>query len=128
MSKRIFISFNYAERNYQNNLLGLFQANGGPVEATPVYVEKDVTAKGDEAVKAEIERCMEGCRGLLVAVGNIAHNSRWIDHELGKANQLRIPKAAVRHPDASGGIPNNHKGMMVLKWDTEAIARLVESW
>ena len=128
MSKRIFISFNYSERNYRDNLLGLFQANDGPVQATPVYVKQDVAAQGDDAVKAEIRRCMDGCRGLLVVVGDVAHNSPWIDHELGKANELKIPKAAVLHPDASGGLPTNHKGMAVAPWNRDAIAKLVEGW
>lgn len=126
MAKRIFISFNYTERGWRNDLLALFQAYGGPVQATPVYVSDDVAAQGDAAVKAEIKRCMDGCKGLLVVVGNDAHNSPWIDYELNLANGWKIPKAAIRHPAASGGLPNHHKTMTVAPWNPMAIARLVE--
>ena len=134
MAKRIFISFNFHERNFRDNLTRFFQEFGGPVQATPVFVERDVTVPGrskeenDKAIEAEIRRLMQGCRGLIAVVGRDAHNSPWIDHELREADRLKIPKIAVKHPTFGGGVPNAHKYIKVVEWDPAAIARIVQGW
>jgi len=43
MSKRVFISFNYNQRNYKDNLVGFFQGYGGRIPATPVLLNEDVS-------------------------------------------------------------------------------------
>lgn len=128
MSKRIFVSFNYAERAFANDVRVFFQKLGGPVQATPVFVEKDVSAGGEPAIKEEIRRHVTGCRGLLVVVGDDAHNSPWMNYEVGLATSQKIPVAYVRHPRATGGPPNAQRGMPELTWDPKTIATAIASW
>ncbi|NOK32025.1 hypothetical protein HMI49_02250 [Corallococcus exercitus] len=128
MAKRVFISFNFKEKGYQNDMQNLFAAHGGRVEATPTIVEKDVSAGGPAAIQAEIQRIMGPCKGLIVVVGDIAHNSPWVDYELGCANSQMIPKIAVRHPNATGGVPNNHRGMRVVEWNSQELIDAVRGW
>ena len=128
MAKKVFISFNFKELGYRNNMLGLFASGGGVLEATPVFVENDVSANGESAIKAEIKRIMDPCCGLIVLVGEGSHNSPWIDYELGYANSLQIPKVAVWHPRSVGGAPNNHRGMPVAKWNSQELADRVRGW
>ncbi|WP_434300349.1 TIR domain-containing protein [Corallococcus exiguus] len=128
MAKRVFISFNFQEKGYQNDMRNLFAGLGGRVEATPTVVENDASAGGPSAIKAEIQRIMGPCRGLIVVVGDVAHNSPWIDYELGYANSQGIPKIGVRHPNATGGVPNNHRGMKVVEWNSQELIDTVRGW
>jgi hypothetical protein len=128
MAKRVFISFNFKEKGYLNDLRNQFASLGGRVEATPTFVERDVSAEGVAAIREEIQRVMGPCKGLIVVVGDVAHNSPWIDYELGYANSHQIPKIAVQHPNATGGLPNNHRGMKVVGWNSQELIDTVRGW
>ena len=128
MTKKVFISFNFKELGYKNDMLRLFAANGGRIEATPIQVEKDVSAGGPSAIEAEIRRVMDPCSGLIALVGSDAHNSPWIDEELRHADRLGIPKVAVRHPQGRGGVPNSHRYLRVVEWNSQELADMVRSW
>ena len=128
MSKRIFVSFNFKNIDFRNDLAAFFQPLGGPVQATPNWVRNDVSRQGSEEIQREIRRAMEGCRGLVVVVGDDVHNSPWIRYELGLANGLHLPKVAIRHPRASGGLPPQHGGMTLLPWDPHRLAEEVRDW
>lgn len=128
MAKRVFISFNFKEQNYRNDVRNLFAGFGGRIEATPTFVERDVSSGGLSAIRAEIQQVMGPCKGLIVVVGDVAHNSPWIDYELGFANSQMIPKIAVKHPNATGGVPNNHHGMRVVGWNSQELIDTVRGW
>jgi hypothetical protein len=125
MKKRVFISFRFKEKGLRNDLLQFFQANGGPVQATPTYMTQDLSSLGEDHIKDVIRQQMEGCAGLLVLVGDDVHNSSWIQWEGGVANELGVPKFGIRHPAAHGGFPNAHRGMREIDWDGEELARAV---
>jgi hypothetical protein len=61
-------------------------------------------------------------------ISDDAHNSPWIDYELGYAHSQRIPTVVVRHPQSRGGIPNSHKGMRVMDWNSQELVDLVRGW
>jgi len=128
MAKKVFLSFNFKEKNYLNDARNLFAPYLGTLEATPIFVERDVSENGPKAIEQEIQRVMGPCVGLIVVVGDVAHNSPWIDYELGYANSAKIPKIAVRHPNATGGVPNNHRGMTVLEWNSSELAAAIRGW
>jgi hypothetical protein len=126
MAKRVFLSFSFsAERGLLNDLLQFFHSNGGPVEATPTFMKQDLSAFGEERIKAAVREQMTGCAALLILIGDEAHNSRWIQYEAGVANELRIPKFGIRHPSHHGGFPNAHRGMTEIEWNREELARVV---
>jgi hypothetical protein len=130
MAKRVFISFRFHEIGRRNDLLQFFQANGGPIEATPAYMKQAVPGEGeerDQRVKDLIREQMEGCAGCLFLAGD-ARDSFWMNYEGGVANQLGIPKAGVRHPDNPGALPKAHSGMQEVEWDPAKLAALVASW
>lgn len=125
MAKRIFLSFSFVDRGLLNDLLQFFQANGGPVLATPTYMKTDLGDAGAERIKQAIREQMVGCAGVLLNVGNEAHNSGWIQYEMGVANELRIPKFRIQHPTRSGGAPNAHSGMQALPWNPKEVAAVL---
>ena len=128
MAKRVFISFSFAERGLRNDLLQFFQEHGGLVQASPAFMTQDRSAEGEARIKEGIREIMEGCSGLIVLAGEQAHNSRWIEYEIGVAAGLRIPHVGVRHPDRQGGFPNTYRGMKEVQWDRKELAQVVGEW
>lgn len=128
MSKQVFISFSHKNLDLRNDLRVMFAEWGGPIQATPVYLTEDVREEGTPAVEREIQKKMQPCCGLLLAVGEDVHNSEWIDYELNLAAGWQKPWAPVRHPRSKGGLPNNFRNRPVLPWDAAAIARVVAGW
>ena len=83
MAKRIFPSFSFVDRGLLNDLRRFFQAYGGPVEATPTLMETDFADAGPERIEQAIREQMRGCAGVLLLVGDEAHNSKWVGYEMG---------------------------------------------
>jgi hypothetical protein len=127
MAKRIFLSFSFVDKGLLNDLLQFFQPQGGPVMATPTYMRSDLGDAGAERITQAIREQMQGCSGELLLVGDEVHNSRWIQYELGVANELKIPKFRVRHPTRSGGAPNAHAGMQEIPWSPKEVATILNS-
>lgn len=125
MAKRIFLSFSFVDKGLLNDLLQFFQPSGGPVMATPTYMKTDLSQAGQDRVKQAIREQMQGCAGVLLLVGDEAHNSRWIQYELGVANELQIPKFRLQHPTRSGGAPNAHSGMAEIPWSPRTVAAVL---
>lgn len=124
MSKRVFVSFRYSDIAFRNDLESLFQNSG----AQPVHVVEDVAVQGEAAIRSEIQRHLQGCHGLVVVVGNDAHNSRWIDYEVQAARSARLPCVAIRHPRSSGGLPNGHKDLPLIDWSPASLKQEIARW
>lgn len=125
MAKRIFLSFSFVDRGLLNDLLRFFQPHGGPVMATPTYMVSDISEGGPERISQAIREQMQGCVGVLLLVGDEAHNSRWIQYEMGVANELRIRKFRVQHPTRTGGAPVAHAGMHEIPWSPQEVAAVL---
>lgn len=128
MPKNIFLSFSYKDKNYRDNLRDQFQAHGGPIQATPLFVTEDVSSQGEQAIKNLIRQHMARASGLLVVLGEDVHNSPWIAFEVQCAKDRSIPIAVVRHPQATGGVPNRYPELKPIAWDPKALAELVAGW
>src|SRR5579871_966673 len=116
MAKKIFLSFRYSDLNLRNNLRDLFEGHGGDIEATPAYITEDVSDRGDTAVKDQIKALLQGCRGLLLLVGDTSHSSKWMDYEVQVAGSHSLPLAAVQHPQSRGGLSPKHAHIPLFKW------------
>src|SRR3954471_15229530 len=102
MSKKVFLSFNYVEKEWRENLRQMFQAWTGSAQATPVTLEaNEVLDPSDSRIREAIRDKLSRCHGLLLLIGNQAQQSRWIDHELQVASSAGIRCAGTRHPQAS---------------------------
>ena len=129
MEKRVFLSFAYAEQAHLNDLLAFFTPNGGPVQAQPVLLDRDVSSGGDAAIRNAILEKMQGCVGVLALVGEVAHSKPWAETELRLARELGIPFVGIRHPSATrGGPPAPFQSLAFLDWDRERVAAHVAEW
>ncbi len=128
MAKKIFLSFRYKDATLRGDLQGLFKANGGTIEATPVYCKRDESATTEAAIKSAIKQSLQGCRGLLMVPGDDGHSAPWIKYEVSVALSDGLPCAVVDHPLARGGPPAEHHHLPRLRWDKKEIAEHVRSW
>lgn len=128
MSKKVFLSFRQKNVDLRNDLLALFAAGGGRIQATPVYLTEDLRGKGEAAITKQIQEAMQDCCGLLLVMGEDVHNSEWIKYELEVADSWGIPRVGVRHRQATGGPPNRYPRLEILPWQPETIAQTVNSW
>lgn len=126
--KRVFISHNYVDKKQVGDLLRFFAPSGGPVQAEPVTLDKDVSAGGDLAIEERIDELMRRCVGLIILVGGVSHNRRWSDYEIAEARRRGIPVTGVRHGEGMGGPPNEHRWLAFLDWDPARIAAHVAGW
>lgn len=105
MSRNIFISYRFKDRNIAHNVQTFFQDHGGTCDGKPKYVENNLSAEDTDVIKAEIKRVMDQCMGVLLVVGDDNHNSTWIDHEVAYADGKQMPMVAVRLDGYTGDVP-----------------------
>lgn len=125
MAKKIFLSFKYDEQVWHDNALQLFQANGGRLPGTPVYLPSDALKEGErskETIKRAISERLEGCVGLLGLIGNGSQHSKWIHEEVRQAEEKKVPCAFVRHPQGTGGVPEGFRNIKVFDWNGQDLA------
>jgi hypothetical protein len=110
MSRNIFVSYRFSDRNIAHNVKTFFQPQEGSCDGMPKYVELNLSSLGPQVIDDEILRVMSQCMGVLLVVGDDSHNSTWIDREVQLADSLSLGMVAVRLPKTTGGLPNRVRG------------------
>lgn len=125
--KKIFVSYNFKDRNTSFSISGMSKENSGPVNGTFVFVENDVSRDGDFAIDREIKDTMLNCDVALFLVGDISHNSPWIEREVELAISKSLQIIVMQQPNTSGGVPNLLKNHNYQKcpWGAKALSELV---
>lgn len=125
--KKIFVSYNFNDRNTSHSIKGMSKDNYGPVNGRFVFVEKNVSGEGDSAIDREIKNTMLYCDIALFLVGNESHNSPWIEREVELATSKNLPIIVMRQPNTSGGIPNSLKNRVYKEcsWSAQKLSELV---
>ncbi|HYV49080.1 MAG TPA: TIR domain-containing protein [Myxococcaceae bacterium] len=130
MSKNIFISYKFSEKNWKDNGLQFFNAHEGRAQATPVTIEAgEIEAPTKAKIQDAITAKLKSAAALLVVVGNQGL-SDWVEYEVGVALTLNKPIAYTRHPQSSGALPSNAQNnpkVRQIDWSQEAIAGWVAS-
>lgn len=128
MARRIFVSYNFNDRELAHSIHGMSQENGGPVQGKFEFVTNDVARHGDAAIASEIKRIMQRCDAALFIVGDNSHNSPWINYEAQLVDTFRLRTAVTRHPKATGGVPHQLRRIeTVLPWDPYAIGHALNN-
>lgn len=126
--KRVFVSFNYCEDKHAGDLLQFFRPNGGPVDAEPVRLPKNEALPGADEIERRIGERMATCSGLVVVVGDVAHNKPWSAKEVEIAKSMGLPRVGVRISGSRGGPPGADPGLAFVDWDPERLAAHVAGW
>lgn len=121
MSRKIFISYNYKDRQLAHQVIDFFQPQGGQCQGSAAFVKENVAEQGDAAIDAAIKDVMTPCVGVLFVVGDNNHNSPWIDREAELAVSRNLGMVLVQLPDTTGGVPNRLKDLPVVEWKSHAL-------
>lgn len=106
MANRIFVSYNFNDREISRSIKGFTQSHGGPVRGNFIFVENDVSAYGDTAIDKEIKEVMSGCDSAFFVIGNNNHNSPWINREAALAISKGLKIVVSSFPNTNGGVPS----------------------
>lgn len=125
--KKIFVSYNFKDRNTSHSIKGMSKENCGPVNGKFVFVENDVSRAGSAAIDREIKGVMQYCDMAIILIGDESHNSPWIGREVEIAISKNIPIIVMQQPNTSGGVPNSlkFKNYKECSWSGYALSQLV---
>lgn len=123
MSRWVFISYNFNNRELVRTLKNYFQDRGGPCAGKPLYVTNDVSKDGDSAIDREIRSVMDQCAAAIFVIGDDNHNSPWIEREAKIASSRDLAIVAVRLPDTTGALPPKLREMKIQieDWGPDAL-------
>ncbi|WP_010321653.1 TIR domain-containing protein [Marinobacterium stanieri] len=105
MARKIFVSYNFKDKEVSHSVKALLQKHGGKIDGQFVFVTRDVSYEGDAAIDREICRVQSGCDAALFLIGNNSHNSPWINREAQLAKSRDLCIVLARLPGSSGGVP-----------------------
>ena len=125
VANRIFVSYNFNDREISRSIKNFSQSYGGPVRGDFIFVENDVSAYGDIAIDKEIKDVMSRCDSAFFVVGDNNHNSPWINREAVLAMSMGLKIVVSVFPNAYGGVPNKLKQIRhtEVKWIPSNIAK-----
>ena len=125
MVNRIFVSYNFNDREISRSINNFTQSHGGPVRGNFVFVKNDVSAYGDSAIDKEINEVMSGCDSAFFVIGNNSHNSPWINREAALAISKGLKIVVSSFPKTNGGIPSKLRNTPYteVKWTHSEIAK-----
>jgi len=126
--KKIFVSYNFKDRSTSYNIKAMSKENSGLVNGTFVFVENDVSGKGNSAIDREIRNTMLNCDIALFLVGDISHNSPWIEREVELATSKGLKIIVMQLPNTYGGAPNSliNRSYPKCDWEESALSDLVK--
>jgi MTH538 TIR-like domain (DUF1863) len=130
MSKRIFVSYAFKEKEVAHTLDSWFNRGGGPCQGEPVFV-LDASARTWEAIDAAILSKMQTCHVALFLTSETVHNNTWIDREAQLAESLGLPIVAIPLKGSPAGLPNRLKDKkrvtLVDDWSSTALCSILNA-
>ena len=127
MGKRIFVSYNFGDRELAHNAEQLLRKGTDAPVAQAVFVSDLPSDAPEDEIRKAIDAAIARCDGVLFVVGDDNHNSPWIDHEVRQASRRGLRSVAVQVKDTAGGVPNSLKGHVrkPLPWEPDVVASAV---
>lgn len=129
MSRKIFISYEFAWKNEVRTIKGWFQP-GGACDGDPRFVydpDAQTTEKIDSAILGEMRDCKIA---LFVKSANV-HNKTWIDREAELATSLNLPIVVVPLMGSPAGLPDRLKDrndiIIVDEWSSRALCPVLNA-
>lgn len=130
MARKIFISYNFRDREIAHNIGKFFQSERGRCQGKPVFVKDDLSKQGGKAIDKEIQLVMGGCCAVLFIVGNNNHNSPWINREAELSISMGLKSVAIRYPGTTGNLPDvlRKRKIPFVDWDQVALSNILNGY
>lgn len=107
MTKKVFISYDFADKSFKGEVAKWLKEEGVRVISTD---ENDLRPQGENAIERKIREEVKSAQKMLILVGNNTHNRPWIDYEISIAGSLQMPRFWVRLPKRTGAPPKEVRG------------------
>jgi hypothetical protein len=124
MSRKIFISYEFAEGKIARTLPSWFQP-WGKCQGKGMMV--DPTTRSTDEIDFAIRTVMQACDIALFLKSGNSHNKPWIDREAEIAISLGLPIVVIPLPECLAGPPNRlavHDRLYIVeKWDPDELCR-----
>jgi hypothetical protein len=124
MSRKIFISYEFAEGKIARTLPSWFQP-WGKCQGKGMMV--DPVTRSENEIDFAIRAVMQACDIALFLKSDNVHNKPWIDREAQIAISLGMPIVVIPLPGHVAGPPNrlaHHRGIhIVTRWDPDELCR-----
>lgn len=105
MSKSIFISYVYEDKDYRDKLKSWAEKKLLGENSKVTHERRDCRQQGEAAIKAELQAMIQGASVVVVLVGQNTHNHPWVNYEAECAISKNKKTIVVRIPNTSGGLP-----------------------
>ncbi|ALQ08621.1 toll/interleukin-1 receptor domain-containing protein [Pseudoalteromonas sp. 20-92] len=124
MAKNIFVSYKFTDQEIVKAVSSMLQNNGGSIDGKFVYVTRDVSSQGENAIDNEINSVMEGCDKALFIIGQNSHNSPWIKREVQLAISKGLKVVVTHINDTNYGIPTdlNYTNYTSAQWNMNSLS------
>jgi hypothetical protein len=130
MSRRIFISYNYADKSLVNQIKDFFQPAGGLCQGKAISVIPPVDKLTDDDIDQLLKDTIETCDIVLFVIGDNSHNRPWVDREVEIAQSLNRLRCAVQLPDTDGGLPQGLKreSLKPMQWSQKELCAVLNKY
>lgn len=129
MASRIFVSFNFKDKEVVFTVKSMLQKGGGNIQGKFAFVENDVSAEGVRAIDEEIKRIMKLCDAALFVIGDNNHNSSWIEREAELAKSMNLKIVVTRLPHTRGAVPPGLRSGQYpeVEWSSTDLGRVLNN-
>ena len=126
---KLFISYRMEDEEYRNALNGILRNPSAGFTDTPIIDRKNMTKKGEDAIRAYLNGLIKECSAVLLLVGNNTHNGPWVKHEIAVALSLQKKITPIRIPDTTGGLPSilKKERLHLTEWNPAKIKAEIEN-
>lgn len=126
--KRIFISYNYQDKEVVRSFKSMLASNGGVIDGELLFVDENLSVKGPSAIDREINTVISLCSHAFFVVGDNSHNSPWINREAELSISKGLNISILRLPRSSGGVPLVLKDFKFneIEWNPKAINEVLK--
>jgi hypothetical protein len=123
VSRRIFISYNYADKALVHQIKDFFQPADGLCQGKAVSVIPSVERLTENEIDELVKVRMKTCDIALFVIGDSSHNRPWVDREVELAQSLNLPRGAVQLPGTKGGLPRGlaKENITPLDWNQASL-------
>ena len=130
MSRRIFISYNYADKSLVHQIKDFFQPAGRLCQGKATFVVPSVDRLTDAEIDQRVKDTMKTCDIVLFVIGDSSHNRPWVNREVELAQSLDLPRGAVQLPNTDGGMPQGlvKEGRKPLNWNQRELCEALNKF
>lgn len=122
---RLFLSYVFEDYRYAAQVRDWASSGQLGYNVDTVAESDDVRQHGTSAVWAHLRTKMRSADGVIVLVGQDAHNHEWVHQEVHFFASLSKPIIGVRLPNTTGAIPQEIRNRLLCQYSPGALRQAI---